>query len=104
SAVTSVSNFYLAGDYVQCFTDCATMDGANETARRAVNGILRDSKSTYPPCQIWNLHETAHLGLLRWIDQKRYFRGEPWQNQTPWVYGLMNVLFKLLAWIFNLKG
>ena len=39
-AVTAIPNLFLASDYVQTFTDLATMEAANEAARRAVNGIL----------------------------------------------------------------
>ena len=38
--MTAIPNLFLASDYVQTFTDLATMEGANEAARRAVNGIL----------------------------------------------------------------
>ena len=33
-------NLFLAADFVRTHTDLATMEGANEAARRAVNGIL----------------------------------------------------------------
>ena len=36
-AVTAIPNLFLASDYVQTFTDLATMEAANEAARRAVN-------------------------------------------------------------------
>ena len=39
-AVTRIPNLFLASDYVKTHTDLATMEGANEAARRAVNGIL----------------------------------------------------------------
>ena len=39
-AVTRIPNLFLASDYVRTHTDLATMEGANEAARRAVNGIL----------------------------------------------------------------
>src|SRR5215210_984887 len=37
-AVTRIPNLFLASDYVRTPTDLATMEGANEAARRAVNG------------------------------------------------------------------
>ncbi|MDX2246785.1 MAG: FAD-dependent oxidoreductase [Bacteroidia bacterium] len=104
SASTGVPNFYLSGDYCQCFTDCATMEGANETARRAVNAILLHSKSSFPPCEIWNLHESSDLKIFRYIDRKRFFRGEPWKNQAPWMYKLMNGVMNFLDWIFHIRG
>ena len=39
-AVSRIPNLFLASDYVRTFTDLATMEAANEAARRAVNGIL----------------------------------------------------------------
>lgn len=104
SARSGIENFYLAGDYVQCFTDCATMEGANETARRAVNGILLHSKSKFAPCKIWNLHETKHTRLLRSLDRKRFFHGEPWKNQVPWLYKVLSGFFIILERIFNIRG
>ena len=37
-ATTAIPNLFLASDYVRTHTDLATMEGANEAARRAVNG------------------------------------------------------------------
>ena len=39
-ATTGIPNLFLASDYVRTYTDLATMEGANEAARRAVNGVL----------------------------------------------------------------
>src|SRR5262249_52815529 len=44
-AFTNIPNLFLASDYVRTFTDLATMEGANEAARRAVNAILSTSGS-----------------------------------------------------------
>ncbi len=44
-ATTRIPNFFLASDYVRTYTDLATMEAANEAARRAVNGILRAAGS-----------------------------------------------------------
>ena len=40
-ATTRIPNLFLASDYVRTYTDLATMEGANEAARRAVNGVAR---------------------------------------------------------------
>ena len=48
-AVTSVPNLFLASDFVRTHTDLATMEGANEAARRAVNGILEAARSSARP-------------------------------------------------------
>jgi uncharacterized protein with NAD-binding domain and iron-sulfur cluster len=42
-AVTPIRNMFLAADYVKTSTNLACMEGANEAARRAVNGILAAS-------------------------------------------------------------
>jgi len=52
-ARTSIPNLFLAGDYVRTETDLACMEGANEAARRAVNGILEQCASREPLCEIW---------------------------------------------------
>src|SRR5215217_950067 len=56
-----VENLFLASDYVRTFTDLATMEGANEAARRAVNGILASSGSDSPRCDVWPLSEPGGL-------------------------------------------
>ena len=59
-AVTRIPNLFLASDYVRTNTDLATMEGANEAARRAVNGILDgDAARAAPRCEIWPLREPA---------------------------------------------
>ena len=40
NAATAIENLFLASDYVRTYTDLATMEGANEAARRATNDIL----------------------------------------------------------------
>ena len=79
-AVTAIPNLFLAADYVQTFTDLATMEAANEAARRAVNGILEHSGSDAPPCRIWNLHEPELLEPWRANDRARYRQGLPWDD------------------------
>jgi uncharacterized protein with NAD-binding domain and iron-sulfur cluster len=76
-AGTAIENLVLASDYVRTFTDLATMEGANEAARRAVNTILDRSGSTQPRCGIWPLHEPAVFAPARLLDQWRYEHGHP---------------------------
>ena len=82
-ASTAISNLFLASDYVRTHTDLATMEGANEAARRAVNAILEASRSPAAPCAIWNLHEPAVLSPWRWIDRHRFQRGLDWNSDFP---------------------
>ena len=87
-AHTNFTNFFLAADYVRTHTDLATMEGANEAARRAVNAILVKSGSDAPHCEIWKLHEPNLLAPLRWLDKRRYDKGLPWRDEVPWIFQL----------------
>jgi uncharacterized protein with NAD-binding domain and iron-sulfur cluster len=71
-AVTRIPNLFLASDYVRTHTDLATMEGANEAARRAVNGILEATGSSAPRCEIWPLHEPAAFAPARALDRVRW--------------------------------
>jgi uncharacterized protein with NAD-binding domain and iron-sulfur cluster len=68
-AVTRIENFFLAADFVRTHTDLATMEGANEAARRAVNGILDACGSQEAPCDVWKLHEPRVLAPFRTLDR-----------------------------------
>ena len=78
-ATTRIGNLLLASDFVRTHTDLATMEGANEAARRAVNAILERTGSTAPPCPIWRLREPAIFAPARAIDRVRWklFRRAP---------------------------
>ncbi|BCM88194.1 hypothetical protein IAD21_00021 [Abditibacteriota bacterium] len=77
-AHTGIPNLFLASDYVQTYTDLASMEGANEAARRAVNCIIDASGGAGPQCQLWNLHEPDILAPMRLLDAVRYDLGLPW--------------------------
>ena len=83
-AYTAIPNLFLAADYVKTFTDLATMEGANEAARRAVNAIIDASNTKAQLCEIWNLHEPDLLAPFRNHDEKRYNKGLPWKLYEPW--------------------
>jgi uncharacterized protein with NAD-binding domain and iron-sulfur cluster len=74
-AVTRVPNLFLASDFVRTHTDLATMEGANEAARRAVNGILDATHSTARRCDVWKLTEPAIFGPARVVDRVRWELG-----------------------------
>jgi uncharacterized protein with NAD-binding domain and iron-sulfur cluster len=83
-AVTGIDNLFLASDYVRTFTDLATMEGANEAARRAVNGILDREGSTVPRCAIWPPDEPALLVGYRFMDEYLFSIGlEPLVPPLP---------------------
>ncbi len=77
-ARTAIANLFLASDYVRTFTDLATMEGANEAARRAVNGLLDAAGFAGPRCEVWPLHEFDVLAPWRLHDAARYKAGLPW--------------------------
>jgi geranylgeranyl pyrophosphate synthase/uncharacterized protein with NAD-binding domain and iron-sulfur cluster len=77
---TAIPNLFLASDYVRTHTDLATMEGANEAARRAVNGLLDAVKYDGPRCDIWPLHEPEVLAPWRLHDAARYEAGLPWDD------------------------
>ncbi|MEU6006675.1 FAD-dependent oxidoreductase [Streptomyces sp. NPDC047453] len=77
SAKTAVPNFFLAGDYVRTDVDLATMEGANESARRAVNALLDQDGSNAERCRIWELYRPQELEPLKRIDKIRYRLGLP---------------------------
>ncbi|MGO4758192.1 FAD-dependent oxidoreductase, partial [Streptomyces sp. 2MCAF27] len=74
---TAVPNLFLAGDYVATDMDLATMEGANESARRAVNALLDAEGSSAPRCAIWTLYQPPELEPLRRVDETRYRLGLP---------------------------
>ncbi len=79
-AVSRISNLFLASDYVRTHTDLATMEAANEAARRAVNGILDAAASGAARCGVWPLHEPEIFAPWRELDLIRYSRGLPWDD------------------------
>ena len=56
-AVTEAPNLVLAADYVRTETDLATMESANEAARRAVGGIVDRMGVDADPPEVWGLDE-----------------------------------------------
>ena len=69
-----VDNLFLASDYVQTHTDLATMEAANEAARRAVNAIIEASGSDAEPCAVYKLREAGGVpfALAREVDRFLY--------------------------------
>jgi uncharacterized protein with NAD-binding domain and iron-sulfur cluster len=78
-AATRIPNLVLASDFVRTHTDLATMEGANEAARRAVNAILAASGSRAEPCPVWRMQEPPAFAPARALDKVRWrlFRRPP---------------------------
>ena len=76
-AQVEIPNLFLASDYVRTYTDLATMEGANEAARRAVNCLLLAAGSSTQPAQLWPFTEPEFLKPLQEIDRIRFALGQP---------------------------
>ncbi len=100
NSFTNIPNLFLASDYVKTNTDLATMEGANEAARRAVNDILdKDGQTNY--CKIWTLYNPTALRLAQWYDKKRFKKGLQWTGKLPfWI----EVLTFILSIVHTIKG
>jgi uncharacterized protein with NAD-binding domain and iron-sulfur cluster len=77
SAATAIPNLFLASDYVRTNTDLATMEGANEAARRAVNEIITVSGVNAPPCGVWEFKEPIAFDRLKKVDEVLFNAGLP---------------------------
>ncbi len=97
-AYTRIPNLLLASDYVRTNTSLATMEAANEAARRAVNGIVdRCPEMRARSCKIWPLSAPWPLWPLRRHDARRYAKGLPYRAQQPlWLRLFRWVLVALL--------
>ncbi len=79
-AVSKIPNLFLASDYVRTYTDLATMEAANEAARRAVNGVLDAAGSIAARCDVWDLYEPEIFAPWRELDLIRFTQGLPWDD------------------------
>jgi uncharacterized protein with NAD-binding domain and iron-sulfur cluster len=101
NAHTAIPNLFLASDYVRTNTNLATMEAANEAARRAVNGIIDAAGTGRPYCKIWKLYQPWVLAPLRWRDARRYAQGLPWEGELPavprFLQGIVTAVAKALT-------
>jgi uncharacterized protein with NAD-binding domain and iron-sulfur cluster len=83
-AGTAIPNLLLAGDYVQTDVDLATMEGANESAREAVNELLRRSGSRAAPARKYTLLDPPEFAAAKRVDAERFRAGLPHaQDEIP---------------------
>jgi len=75
-ADVGVDNLTLASDYVRTNTDLASMESANEAARRATNAIVEEY-GIGERARIWDLQEPALFEPFKRQDRIRYRLGLP---------------------------
>ncbi|MFI8388647.1 FAD-dependent oxidoreductase [Streptomyces sp. NPDC085540] len=75
SAGTRIPNFFLSGDYVAVDIDLATMEGANASARAAVNSLLDADGSGAPRCTVHPMYRAPELEPAKRHDRWRYRLG-----------------------------
>ncbi|KNB53715.1 FAD-dependent oxidoreductase [Streptomyces caatingaensis] len=75
TARTAVPNLFLAGDYVATDIDLATMEGANASARAAVNALLDETGSRASRCTITPLYRAPELEPAKRRDAVRWRLG-----------------------------
>jgi uncharacterized protein with NAD-binding domain and iron-sulfur cluster len=76
-STTRIPNLFLAGDYVRCSVNLATMEGANESGRSAANAVLRASGSSATPATVHELYQEPALAGWRRADDLRFRLGLP---------------------------
>ncbi|MFF8267944.1 FAD-dependent oxidoreductase [Streptomyces sp. NPDC016562] len=75
TAGTRIPNFYLSGDYVAVDIDLATMEGANASARAAVNCLLDRDASAAARCTVRPMYRAPEVESARRHDAWRYRLG-----------------------------
>jgi uncharacterized protein with NAD-binding domain and iron-sulfur cluster len=83
TARSKIPNLFLAGDYVQTNIDLATMEGANESARAAVNALLDASASKATPAKLYKLYRAPELEGVKALDAQLYKAGLPNALDVP---------------------
>ncbi|KRB76059.1 FAD-dependent oxidoreductase [Nocardioides sp. Root190] len=76
TARTKVPNLLMSGDFVQTDIDLATMEGANESARHAVNAILEESRSKATRVKTFRMYDPPEFAVLKAADKLLYKLGQ----------------------------
>jgi 15-cis-phytoene desaturase len=82
-AYTEIPNLFLASDYVRTYTDLASMEAANEAARRVTNAILEREGSAASRAALWRLEEPSFFEPMRLYDRLRFQLGLPHAGIQP---------------------
>jgi uncharacterized protein with NAD-binding domain and iron-sulfur cluster len=80
---TKLPNLFLAGDFVRTDVDLATMEGANESGRKAANAILASAGSTATPAATYTLWRNPVLAPVQEADAALYRLGLPNALDVP---------------------
>ncbi|HEY7056222.1 MAG TPA: FAD-dependent oxidoreductase [Vicinamibacterales bacterium] len=93
-AYTEIPNLFLAADYVRTETDLASMEAANEAARRAVNALLDAAASPAPRAALWPLREPSVFNPWKKWDRLLFEQGKQhswpqavWAAMRRWLPG-----------------
>jgi putative NAD(P)-binding protein len=81
----------IAGNYMQTFTRLTTMEAANESARHAVNAILKDATYLGDFCEIWDPEDYEPPELTYFIDLDRQLMERGLPHYMDIVSGAMNL-------------
>jgi uncharacterized protein with NAD-binding domain and iron-sulfur cluster len=77
TAETRIPNLLMTGDFVKTDIDLATMEGANESARTAVNAILEQVGSRAERAATYRLYDPPEFAALKLVDAELYRAGLP---------------------------
>jgi uncharacterized protein with NAD-binding domain and iron-sulfur cluster len=77
TARTGIPNLLMTGDFVRTDIDLATMEGANESARTAVNAILDELGSKAERAATYRLYDPPEFEALKLVDAQLYRSGLP---------------------------
>jgi uncharacterized protein with NAD-binding domain and iron-sulfur cluster len=85
-----IPNLLLASDYVRTYTDLATMEAANEAAKRAVLAILRrELPSTEGFPQLHPLTEGRWFEAAQAVDRMLFNAGQPHVMDMPQLFAML---------------
>lgn len=78
-AATGIANLFLAADYVRTYSnvDFATMETANEAARRAVRALLTAAGAGDAPPETFARYELPQFAQAKAVDLERWNQGLP---------------------------
>ncbi|MEV0261221.1 FAD-dependent oxidoreductase [Streptomyces sp. NPDC050617] len=90
-AATAAANLFMAGDYVRCPVNLATMEGADQGGRLAVNALLEAAGDPAEPAEVHAPYEPPQLRRLKEVDAQLYRQGRahildvpaPWADRRP---------------------